>query len=119
MSWIDKIFELQFVFGFIFLIFGLLMLKFPLKSINTIYGYRTTNSMSSIEKWHFSQKYSAILISKLAILQMFTSFLGIFFKYSTSLHDAVGFISVILNCVILIIVTERKLKSEFPQKSNI
>jgi uncharacterized membrane protein len=118
MTWIDKIFELQFIFGFIFLILGLLMLKFPPKSINAIYGYRTTNSMSNIEKWHYSQKYSAILMCKLAIFQIFSSFFGIFFKYSTSLHDAVGFTSVILNCVILIIMTERKLNSEFPKIRN-
>jgi uncharacterized membrane protein len=42
-----------------FLIGGGLMLFFPPKNINGIYGYRTTRSMKNQKNWEFAQKYSA------------------------------------------------------------
>ncbi|MBC7641728.1 MAG: SdpI family protein [Flavobacterium sp.] len=114
MDWIFKIFETQFLLGFIFFISGLITLKFPAKTINEMYGYRTKNSMSSIEKWNFSQRYSSILISKIGIFLICCSFLGIFFEISGDLHFWVGIVSAVFTAVFLYCMTENKLKKEFP-----
>ncbi len=114
MNWIYKIFELQLIFGiFFFLITGILTLKYPLKTINEMYGYRTKNSMSSIEKWNFSQRYSSMLISKIGIFLICCSFLGIFFQISVDLHFWVGIVSAVFAVVFLYYTTENKLKKEF------
>ncbi|MBC7640758.1 MAG: SdpI family protein [Flavobacterium sp.] len=111
---IGKIFEMQLMFGIVFFLLGIIILKFPPKTINEMYGYRTKNSMSSIEKWNFAQKHSSKLIIKLGLFQIFFSCLGIFFDHTVSVHISVGIISALLTCVILFYVTEKKLKLEFP-----
>ena len=45
--------------GLIFVIVGLIQLKFPPKKINQIYGYRTKSSMQNQEIWDFAQQFSA------------------------------------------------------------
>ncbi|OMP32016.1 SdpI family protein [Mangrovimonas sp. DI 80] len=37
--------------GTIFVLLGLIMLKFPPKTINPIYGYKTGSSMKNQERW--------------------------------------------------------------------
>ena len=53
--------------GMIFFVVGLLLLFFPPKKINSLYGYRTPNSMKSQERWDFSQKYSSNLMWKCGV----------------------------------------------------
>lgn len=48
--------------GVIFILVGIIMLLFPPKKINFLYGYRTNLSMKTQENWDYSQKYSAKLI---------------------------------------------------------
>lgn len=115
-NWIYQIFEMQLLFGIVFLIFGIIILKFPPKTINEMYGYRTKNAMSSIKKWNFSQRYSSILISKIGIFLIFFSFLGIFFETSAVLHIFVGIVSAVFSAVILYFMTESQLKKQFPEK---
>lgn len=114
MIWNEKIFEMQLLFGIVFLITGILTLKYPPKTINDIYGYRTKNSISSIEKWNFSQRYSSILISKIGIFLICCSFVGIFFETSAHLHISVGIVSAVFTALFLYYMTENKLKKEFP-----
>jgi len=38
---------------------GFIMLKWPPKKINSLYGYRTKRSMKNQENWDFSQVLSA------------------------------------------------------------
>ena len=111
---IDKIFFIQFLIGFIFFILGIIMIKFPPIKINELYGYRTSNSMKSIEKWNFSQKYSSLLMMKVGLFSIIFSFLGIFFKTTELIQISVGIVSAILTCAILFLLTERKLKIKFP-----
>ncbi|RYJ44405.1 SdpI family protein [Flavobacterium beibuense] len=50
--------------GIIFIIVGGIMIFFPPKKINHLYGYRTSSSMSSQERWDFAQRHSALLLIK-------------------------------------------------------
>lgn len=60
--------------GILFIIVGGIMIFFPPKKINNLYGYRTSSSMSSQERWDFAQRYSALLLIKGGA---FTTVLGV------------------------------------------
>lgn len=54
--------------GVSFILAGFVMYFFPPKKINSLYGYRTTNSMKSQQNWDFAQKYSTKLMLLLSIV---------------------------------------------------
>src|SRR5947207_1798028 len=56
--------------GLIVTIAGALMLRFPPKTINNLYGYRTPASMRSQVAWDFANRYAAIqlVVAGLAML---------------------------------------------------
>jgi uncharacterized membrane protein len=51
--------NITFLCGLLFIIAGYILLKFPPKNINSLYGYRTSSSMENQEKWDFAQNYSS------------------------------------------------------------
>lgn len=51
-------FEVPFLGGIVFALFGIVQMVFPPKNSNAVYGYRTSASMQSQENWDFAQKYS-------------------------------------------------------------
>lgn len=68
------------VTGTVFLVMGIIMYYLPPKKINSWYGYRTINSMSSQERWDFAQRYSAIIMIKCGV---FMSLLGLIVSISS------------------------------------
>jgi len=52
--------------GLILLIAGLIQQKYPPKKINGLYGYRTIRSKSSQRNWDEGNRYSAILMVRIA-----------------------------------------------------
>ena len=48
--------------GIILIVVGFILLKYPPKEINSLYGYRTEKSMKSQEAWDFAQIFSSKLI---------------------------------------------------------
>ena len=111
---IDKIFFLQFLIGSVFFIMGLIMIKFPPKTINDLYGYRSSSAMKNIEKWNFAQKYSAIKSSKSGIFFIIFSFTGLFFEKTELIHILAGILALIVICATIFIPTEIELKKAFP-----
>lgn len=59
MNWENPLFIILLLCGISYISAGFIMGKFPPKKINSLYGYRTKKSMSSIENWRFSQRFSA------------------------------------------------------------
>ena len=76
--------------GLIFIVFGLIMFKFPPKKINSLYGYRTNSSMKDQSRWDFAQKYSSKEIIKLGFVLMITSLIGLFTNYDELTKYAYG-----------------------------
>ncbi len=99
--------------GIIFIIAGFIMLKFPPKKINTLYGYRTSSSMKSQESWDFSQKYSSIEMIKLGAFLTLCSTIGLIFKPDGKIGIFLGLGLMILMVVILLIRVERAIKNKF------
>lgn len=121
----------MYMFYFVFLIFIPLMMiviggswrKRPPKSINWIYGYRTTRSMKSQEAWEFAHKYVGELWFKMGIITIVISLIFLFVLSFTSEDIAEKmFVAWTLAQAILLIIpiipTERALKKNFDKNGN-
>lgn len=87
---------------------------FPPRNINFLYGYRTSGSMKTKERWDFAQKYSALLMLKLGIGLMLLSVFGLFFSFSKIVDMTAA---LFIDCAILVVLfirTEKELKQRFP-----
>lgn len=95
----------------IFILSGFLTSKYPPKSINSFYGYRTSRSMKNQDIWDVAQKISSKKITKYGVIMALVSFLGLFDILSISIFNmflAIGLI-VILS-ILMIFETESALK---------
>lgn len=100
--------------GFIFGLTGIILLKFPPKKINSIYGYRTKRSMSNKKTWDFAQTYSGRLMAILGFIQMLLCMLSFVIPAESSISITIAIGSVFIVPVVLFIKTESLLKSKFP-----
>lgn len=96
------------------LLISFLYYKFPPKSSNAFYGYRTGRSMSSEKMWVEGNKYASKLMLKLSLIQFILSIILIIISISSKAFYGVGFwiatIFLMINLFILIVKTERHLK---------
>mgnify|MGYP001942326949 CR=1 FL=1 len=115
MIWLNPLFLIPIICGPIFILAGWIMLKFPPKKINGIYGYRTSSSMKSDEHWDFAQKYGAFQLIRWGAIMILSSSLGIFLNLPDmySLLIALGLL-VILS-IFPIVLTERALRQKFKE----
>ncbi|WP_168026806.1 SdpI family protein [Ignavibacterium album] len=103
--------------GLIFLIAGLIQIKFPPKKINSLYGYRTSSSMQSEAAWNFAQIYSAKLSIKVGIIMIAFAFASLLFHvFSNDNQVWISLIIIFTLTGILIFSTEKKLKEKFGKK---
>lgn len=114
--------EFLFANGIIALVFvlgGLITLVFPPKEINSLYGYRTSSSMKSLEAWIASNRYaSKIMILAgidLLLLGLILFWAGI---NNEKIWGIVTLISVISISVIIYLLTENYLKENFDEEGN-
>lgn len=98
------------IIGAILLLTGLILLKFPPKRINGLYGYRTTRSMSSQKNWDFAQKYSAKLMAKSGTLLILTGVIGSFTPIKEKIIITVSVIFFLISCIMLFYKTEQGMK---------
>ncbi len=63
-----------FIFGVLFIV-SFLFFKFPPKSINAFYGYRTYQSMQNIENWNFAKAVSSKFMIKSTIFSFIVAFI--------------------------------------------
>src|SRR5690606_10507339 len=96
--------------GIVFVAVGIFMYLFPLKKINGLYGYRTSSSMESQEKWDFAQKYSAKVMMAIGLFLVVLSFYRPYLNLSNDHHAILGLAVLIASAVSLIVIVEKKLK---------
>ena len=115
---IENTFFVLLLCGLIFALTGYFSLKYPPKTINYFYGYRTSSSMKSQERWDFSQKYASTLLLKYGIILMLISVLKSFINFSegTSVFIEIGII--LLGVVLVLVKTESEIKRRFNKKTN-
>ena len=100
--------------------FGVLFMKNPPKSINSLYGYRTKRSMRSQDAWNFAHRYFGKLWLVCGLVSIPLSLLPILFVVGKSelVINKTGLIVIGLQVLLLlatIISTERVLKDNFDE----
>lgn len=109
----NPIFTIPILTGLIFVIAGFLMLNFPPRKINNLYGYRTSSSMKSKRRWDFAQIYSAKEMIKLGGLLALTGLIGLIYDTSGVAPMLIGLGLMIITVITLIVRVERALKEKF------
>ncbi|MFC5527971.1 SdpI family protein [Cohnella yongneupensis] len=100
---------LSFVIGSIFYLSGVLLLKYPPKSINALYGYRTFRSMKNQDLWNEGNNYSAeIMKTNGLIIMIMGILLSILFKSIVITILIMGLM--ILSIVLMFVKVEKRLK---------
>lgn len=111
--WTNSLFYVSITTGLIFVVIGWLLIKFPPKAINKIYGYRTPRSMRSQNAWDFAQRYSSLVMVKCGWLLVVVACIAVFFKPIEKIEPFAGLFLVTICSAVIIIKTERKLKLLF------
>jgi len=99
----------------VFLLCGVIMMRFPPKKINPWYGYRTLASMRSEEAWKFAQKLSARRFILLAAGSAIISVIVWLSELQEPWVPLVMLASLIGGFVYLFRSVEKKLARRFPQ----
>ncbi len=102
--------------GIVLLILSFIMYKFPPKKINIFYGYRTPSSMQSQETWDFAQRYSTFGMFLLGIIMLIIASVNLFVKINQGISTIIGMAVMISGLAIMIFMTERAIKKNFPKK---
>lgn len=104
-------------------VFGRIMYKHAPKSINGIYGYRTSMSMKNEDTWKFAHDYCGKLWYKLGLIMLLPSVL-VQLPFMKSSTDTVGNVTLVLEsiqiCVMIgsIVPTELALRKTFDKYGN-
>ena len=98
--------------GAVMFITGLVLMFFPPKNINHIYGYRSKKSMESEENWVFAQRYSAKLLVALGAAFVLLGFVCSWFSLSETISAIIAVVLVIISALFLIVKTESELKKK-------
>lgn len=99
--------------GFLFVLVGMIMTKFPPKKINYLYGYRTKSSMKNQESWDFAQKFSSFKMIQYGLFLSFSCVLAFITNFNNFINMLLGLGLLILLVVMLFLTTEKALKSKF------
>ena len=109
----NPIFLIPVLTGSVFLIAGIIMLKFPPKTINTLYGYRTEAAMQSQERWEFAQRYSAIKLVQIGLILMVIALIGCFYNLPNTFGVVAGITLTLAGAGMLFYKTENELRVRF------
>ena len=113
MNYLNPLFLIPFSTGIIFVIAGLILLKFPPKKINHLYGYRTKNSMEDQERWDFAQVFSSKLMIKYGLYLSLISIVGLFLKIDAMVSMVIGLGLMFVVVFALFIKTEKAIRKNF------
>ncbi len=118
MQWFNPLFLIPVICGPIFILAGILLIKFPPKDINGLYGYRTNSSMQSKERWDFAQKFGANQLLKWGAIMTLSSGLGLLIKLPEMIALIIALGLLVLLSIFPIILTEKAIKTKFEKEEN-
>lgn len=96
----------------LFIVFGFILMKYPPKSINSMYGYRTPFSMKNQDTWDISQKHSGFLMIILGIINGIVGILSIVQPMQTN-NEKIQLLFSLIVAVAMIILEEVHLRKIF------
>lgn len=109
----DPFFNITALVGGVFVVAGFIMLKFPPKKINFLYGYRTSASMKNQDQWDFAQSYAAKEMMLTGIVLATSGLLTLIIDFATSVKLLVGLAMVGLAVIVLLVRVEKAIKKRF------
>ncbi|MGB0868349.1 MAG: SdpI family protein [Flavobacteriales bacterium] len=99
------------MFGIIFTLFGVLLIFFPPKKINGIYGYKTASSMKNIEAWHLGQQLGGRGLLLIGLCELGFAGLSLTFNHFMINNPIYGIGILIVGIIFTFIYTEGRLKA--------
>ena len=99
--------------GMTFSISGFLFKKYPPKSINQWYGYRTPSSKRNQERWDFAQIYSAKELTRAGLILILIGFVGLFISQEPLTGVIAGILLMLVLVGILIYRVETAINKRF------
>ncbi|MEZ4936461.1 MAG: SdpI family protein [Crocinitomicaceae bacterium] len=103
------------IVGPIYFIVGVLLFQFPPKKINSLYGYRTNQSMKNQKVWDYAQKKSAKEMMKVGLTMGLFSTLDLIFVIPEIWGVIAGLAMLIVLSVGLLLKVERNLRMNFKE----
>ncbi|RZJ71954.1 SdpI family protein [Flavobacterium sp.] len=100
--------------GIIFILAATVMLVFPPKKINDLYGYRSNNSRKSQERWDFAQRFSAWRMLEVGVFMLAVAVILDYADLPEIVGVVVGLPLIIGSCIYLFVRTESAIKKKFP-----
>lgn len=91
----------------ILLVISIIFFLFQPQKINKLYGYRTRKSMSSIENWKLSNKYSAKGMLIISILNLTVFY--IISLFVSEINKYIYLIVLLIEFILLFYLTEKKI----------
>jgi len=107
-------FYMMVLFGAVFMFVAAVLYRFPPKTINSGYGYRTPASMESPERWTFAQRFSAIAMFQSGLGLVVVSVLGFWSPFSQKANNIMAWSAFILAVILMVYRTEKAIKIKFP-----
>lgn len=98
--------------GVSFILAGFVMYFFPPKKINSLYGYRTTNSMKSQQNWDFAQKYSTKFMLLLSIFFLLIATINIILSVPEPVRMIIEFIVLLSGIGCMFWKVEKEIKKQ-------
>ena len=123
MGYVIAMFICNLLVPLLMVVFGRIMYKHAPKSINGIYGYRTSMSMKNEDTWKFAHDYCGRLWYKIGLIMLIPSVL-VQLPFVKSSTDTIGIMTVVLEtvqiCVMIasIFPTEKALRKTFDKYGN-
>lgn len=107
----------------IMIIAGYFLYKHPPKTVNGIYGYRTSRSRKSLEAWNFAQAHCGKNFINIGFLLLIISVIAYAFFYKSTEHaqEIASEIFMAIQCVglcLAVIPTEKALKENFDENGK-
>lgn len=107
------LFLILMMMGLVSILAGFIMIKFPPKKINSLYGYRTLNSMRSQERWDYAQSYSAKEMIRAGIVLTLLSVVGLMNVMGPFIGMITGVALMIVSFISVSIRTEKAINLKF------
>lgn len=104
--------------GAIYFIAGWIQERYPPKSINPFYGYRTKASMRNPEIWKFAQAVSSKELKNDGLCLFVFGVLISIFELKGQVYLWIGIAISVLTPIWMMIKVEKRIKKHFPDKEN-
>jgi uncharacterized membrane protein len=119
MNFHSTLFAISAPTGLSITVMGIIMLKFPPKEINNLYGYRTKKSVQSQERWDFAQVYSAKELVKMGIVITLAALTGVLLPLSHELGAGITITLLFSLFIIIFIKAEKSINKKFSTNNHL